>query len=364
MDLSEKFGGASARALALMQMYPLGKITLAALKDSPVAQYATEKNLPVIIVGRRKYGISILFSLVHAIRSFGFEIVDAQNIQSKFWASLSTSLTRTALVSTLNSWYANEHGTASIKGKVYSAIELLTNWSSPHYIVVSKAIYNSLLKAGINSNRITLIHNAVDADLKKMIEKKIGIRSELKIPLNSILCVALGRLVWAKGYEILVQALTMVNKKNNRIYCLIMGDGELYSSLSKKITQSGLENHIFLYGHCAHSDALSILRACDIFVMPSRAEGTPVALLEAAALEIPILATKVGGIPELVTDEDALLVPANDPVSLANGLLKLTKDGSLSQSLSKKARSRVEKFFTLDIQLEATIATYNKVLLS
>ena len=108
VDLSESYGGASARILTLMQNYPAGQIALAVLKGSPVAKYAEEKNLFVIPVGRKKYDVSILFSLVNAIRSFDFEVVDTQNIQSKFWASLSVLLTRTALVSTLNSWYAND----------------------------------------------------------------------------------------------------------------------------------------------------------------------------------------------------------------------------------------------------------------
>lgn len=362
VDLSENFGGASTRALALMQNYPPEKIALAALKDSPVAKYAREKNLTVITVGKKKYSISILFNLIRAVLTFGFEIIDAQNIQSKFWASLSALLTRTALVSTLNSWYANEHGKKNIKGKVYIVIELLTNWASPHYIVVSKLIYDNLINAGVKPDRISLIYNSVDIDITKNIQSRKDIRAELKIPMESVLCVALGRLVWAKGYENLIQAFNLIKEKNPLIHCLIIGDGEMYSLLSTQIAQNRLENYIFLYGYCDHLEALSILKACDIFVMPSRTEGTPIALLEAAAFEIPILATRVGGIPELVTEEDALLVPPDDPKTLANNLLCLAENAHLAKEMSRKAKQRVKELFTIDIQLEATLMAYKRVL--
>jgi glycosyltransferase involved in cell wall biosynthesis len=363
VDLSEKFGGASARVLALMLKYPPGQIALAALKDSPVARYAKDKNLPVIIVGKRKYDFFILFALIRAIRSSGFEIIDVQNIQSKFWASLSLPFTKTVLVSTLNSWYSSEHGTKSLKGKAYIAVELLTNWSSPHYIVVSKTIYNNLRDAGVATDRISLIYNAVDPEIKKISANKIGIRSEFNMPENAILCVALGRLVWAKGYEDLIQAIKIVKEKNPQIFCLILGEGELRSSLAEQISRSGLADRIILYGHCEHPVALSILMASDIFVMPSRIEGAPIALLEAAILELPIVATKVGGIPELLTEEEAILVPANNPICLASSLLKFAEDLELARLLARKARQRVRKYFTIDIQVENTIATYNKVLL-
>ena len=362
VDLSERFGGASARILALMLKYPAGRIALAALKDSPIAQQAMNKDLPVLIVGKKKYDLLILFALIRVIRLSGFEIIDAQNVQSKFWASLSLLFTKAVLVSTLNSWYGSEHEATSMKGKVYIAIELLTNWFSPHYIVVSKTIRDNLCSAGIDSERISLIYNAVDPELRNLTVEKAGIRSEFNIPENTILCVSLGRLVWAKGYEDLIQAFEIVKEKNPRIFCLILGDGELRSSLEEQIAQRGLADRVILYGHCDHSLALSILKTCDIFVMPSRTEGTPIALLEAAILEIPIIATKVGGIPELLAEEEAILIPANDPISLASSLLKLAEDMPCARVMSAKACERIKKYFTTDIQVENTITTYNKVL--
>ena len=362
VDLSKDYGGASARALTLMQNYPQGRIILAALENSPVAQYALEKNLSTIVVGKKKYDVRIFFSLTKAIRVYGIDIVDVQNIQSKFWGSLSAFFSKVTLVSTLNSWYFSEHQRTNIKGMIYTAIELLTNWSMPHYIVVSQKIFDALCRVRVNPNCISLVYNAVDVNMTQAIEDTNDIRTKLNVPLDASICVALGRLVWAKGYEDLIQAFTLLKGKKHNLFCAIIGGGELQSSLSKKIVRDNLTDRIFLLGHFDHKNALSAIKTCDIFVMPSRTEGTPIALLEAAALGIPILATNIGGIPELVTEQDALLVPANSPEALAAGLLKLAKDNKLAQLLSKNAYCRVNELFSVRKLLSATLDASHKAL--
>ena len=362
LDLSEGYGGASARVLTLMQKYPSEKMALAALQDSPVSNYALNKDLPVFIVGKKKYDIRIFFNLVRIIRLQGFDVLDVQNIQSKFWGSLAASAVKVALVSTLNSWYLNEHEKTGMKGKIYSAVELLTNWADIHYIVVSRDIYNSLCKVGINPNQISLIYNAIDINDIQFRTKQYDIKSKLNIPLDSIICIALGRLVWAKGYKSLIEAFAIIKDKMHNLFCIIVGGGELQHVLSEQITRNNLLDRVVLYGYSDHETALSILKACDIFVMPSRTEGTPIALLEAAALGVPIVATNVGGIPELVTTQEALLVPPDNPAALASSLMKLAEDRNFAKELSEHARFRVNELFSADQQLDATLNAYHSAL--
>jgi len=108
---------------------------------------------------------------------------------------------------------------------------------------------------------------------------------------------------------------------------------------------------------------MSILNSSDVFVLPSRYEGTPVALLEAAALACPILASSCGGIPELVTHEQhALLVPPEDPTALAKGLVKLILDRNYAQTLGQNAQQRIRENFNLESQVSATWNAYRKAL--
>jgi glycosyltransferase involved in cell wall biosynthesis len=116
-------------------------------------------------------------------------------------------------------------------------------------------------------------------------------------------------------------------------------------------------------GYYDRPQVMSILKSSDIFVMPSRYEGTPIALLEAAALARPILATCAGGIPELVTHEQhAWLVPTHDPEALAQGFLQLALNLEYARSLGQNAQQRVREHFNPEKQVSETWAAYRKAL--
>jgi glycosyltransferase involved in cell wall biosynthesis len=361
IDLSNRFGGANTRVLSLMQKLDRDRIALAALENSPVAIEAERAGLRVFIVGKNKLSFQIIAKLIKIIRREKIQVLDTQNPQSKFWGTIAAKIMGIALVSTLNSWYASEHGETSFKGRLYSMLELKTNIALDRYIAVSTSICDALVRHGIDSHRIDLIHNAVEInDSQRLINQKFSLES-LNLPPEAIILVAAGRLAWAKGYADLISALEIIIKEDSRIYCLIAGDGELYESLDAQIKKVGLAEHILLLGYLPRKEVLSLIKASNIFVMPSRSEGTPIALLEAAALCRPILATSVGGIPELLENgKECLLVPPLDPLELAKGIQNLVADKLLSNRLAENAYRRVLRDFNVNTQALATIQSYNK----
>ncbi|HSA99600.1 MAG TPA: glycosyltransferase family 4 protein [Anaerolineales bacterium] len=363
VDLSNKYGGSSSRVLSLMARAKPGTVALASLKHGAITGQALQLGLPVHVVAAHKADPRLLLRLIQVIRRGGYTLLDSQNIQSKFWASMAAMLTRTALVSTLNSWYANEHGKASIKGRIYTALELLTNQSLDLYITVSEKDRQSLLKSGLTEEAIELIYNAVDVNISEIPGDGTWLRQKFDLPAEALVCTAVGRLVPVKGYDVLIGAMRKIASQVPQLVCLIVGEGECREELSEQIRAAGLEGRVRLLGYYARQDAMSILKSSDIFVMPSRYEGTPIALLEAAALARPILASCTGGIPELVTDEEhALLVPPGDPDALAQGLAKLALDRAYAQTLAQNARHRVQQSFSLESQVAATWNAYQKAL--
>lgn len=361
VDLSHGFGGATSRVLTLMQNMPHDRIALAALHDSPVAREAERFGLLVFVVGRRKISPWILIRLISIIRRERFQVLDTQNPQSKFWGSFAALFTGVALVSTLNSWYGNEHGRKNLKGYFYSFIEIGTNFALSRYIVVSRSIYDELLRRHIPPSRIDLIYNAVDIQIDRIAGDKKSLLQQFDLSAESVLLAAAGRLTWAKGYEDLIEAFQFIAEELKNVYCLIAGDGELYEDLEERIERSGLKRRVFLLGHLNRDEVLALIKGCDIFVMPSRTEGTPVALLEAGGLMKPILATCVGGIPELISDgAEGVLVPANNPKELALGIKKLVTDKELSSQLARGAYHRVKRDFTVHQQVKATSQTYTR----
>jgi glycosyltransferase involved in cell wall biosynthesis len=363
LDLSKHYGGSNSRILSLMTRSKPETIGLAGLKNGVITRQALQMGLTVHDVSEHKADPRLLFHLMRLIREEGYNVLDSQNIQSKFWANLAAIFTGTALVSTLNSWYAHEHSTTLVKGRFYTSLELLTNQSLDLYITVSEKDRQMLRKAGIPDNAIELIYNTIDLDISAIPGDENWLRKEFDLSPQSLVCTGIGRLVPQKGFDILIEAFAKIASQVPDLYCLIIGDGEDKEKLTEKIGTEGLKNRIRLLGYQDRSKAMSILKSSDIFVMPSRYEGTPIALLEAAALARPILAACAGGIPELVTHEQhAYLVPTHDPEALSQGFLKLARDRDYAQRLGQNAQKQVRERFNPQSQVNETWTAYEKAL--
>ena len=363
VDLSHKFGGASSRVLTLMQNLPTDQVALAVLEDSPIAREAQRLQLPIVIAGKHKASPFILVRLISVIRNGGYQVLDTQNPQSKFWGSFAALFTGVSLVSTLNSWYMDEHGKKSLKGFFYAMLELSTNFSLDRYVVVSQPIYNALVRFGVDRSKIRLINNAVDVNADDNLNHRASLLEKFGLPKDSLLMAAVGRLVWAKDYDNLIEAFDLIADEIPNVYCLIAGDGELYPDIKSKIESAGLDERVMLLGHISREDVLALIKACDLFVMSSRSEGTPMVLLEAASLKIPILATNVGGIPELFrNEEECLLVPPGDPDALASNMKKLLRDKKLSSRLAQAANLKISRDYSVNRQVRETLSVYDQAL--
>jgi glycosyltransferase involved in cell wall biosynthesis len=363
LDLSKYYGGSNSRILSLMTRSQAGTIGLAGLKNGVITKQAQELGLTVHAVAGHKAHPRLLFRLMRVIRQEGYSVLDSQNIQSKFWANLAALLTGTALVSTLNSWYAHEHSTTLVKGRFYTSLELFTNQSLDVYITVSEKDRQMLLSSGIPEDTIELIYNTIDLDVSSIPGDSDSLKRQFGLPPQAIVCTGIGRLVPQKGFDILIEAFSRIASQVPDVYCLVIGEGEDKGKLTEQIRAAGLEQRIRLLGYQDRSKAMSILKSSDIFVMPSRYEGTPIALLEAAALARPILAACAGGIPELVIHEQhAYLVPTQDPEALAQGFIKLALERDYARGLGQSAQQRVRDRFNPESQVRETWAAYEKAL--
>src|SRR5215211_6721383 len=351
LDLSKHYGGSHSRILSLMIRSKPGTVGLAGLKNGVITRQAQQVGLQVHAVAGHKADPRLLFRLMQVIRREGYNVLDSQNIQPKFWANLAALLTGTALVSTLNSWYAHEHSTTLVKGKLYTSLELWTNQSLDLYITVSEKDRQMLLSSAIPEKAIELIYNTIDLDVSAIPGDPDSLKREFDLPPQSIVCTGIGRLVPQKGFDILIEAFAKIASQVPDLYCLIIGEGEDKEKLAQQIRAAGVEKRIRLIGYQDRPKAMSILKSSDIFVMPSRYEGTPIALLEAAALARPIVAARAGGIPELVTHEQhAYLVPSHDPTALAQGILKLALDREYAQRLGQNAQGHIRERFNPESQ--------------
>jgi colanic acid/amylovoran biosynthesis glycosyltransferase len=162
-----------------------------------------------------------------------------------------------------------------------------------------------------------------------------------------ILCV--GRLVPSKGQYVLVSAVSRLVKSTPNLRLRLVGDGPDREGLERAIAAANLSRHVFLEGSVNQDRIRDYYRQADIFALASFAEGVPVVLMEAMAMEIPCVSTFVAGIPELIRSEiDGILVPPSDDSALASAIKRLIDDSSLRHRLGIAARRRVMDKYNLD----------------
>lgn len=362
VDLSLRFGGASARALGLLQGMPEGCAAYAGMDGSPVTERAKALGLEVYTVGSQKADPRIAGRLGKIIRKGGFQVLDTQNVQSKVWGSIAAARAGVAVVSTLNSWYMNEH-VGGARGPIYHAMERATSLLTDLYIAVSPEIHDCLRASGVSNELIMLIPNAVEIDVSSIAGGPSWLRRSYDLPEDARVICAVGRLVEAKGYHHLVNSMARIAEEHPSLYCLIVGEGHLRPELEAQILRSGLQERIRLLGFRQPDEVFSIVKSSDLFVMPSLTEGTPVALLEAAALAKPVLASHVGGIPSIIEHgKNGWLVDPGDEEALAEGLVALCSRPDDATRLGEAAQARVQSDFGLRAQVSATQAAYQKAL--
>lgn len=231
-------------------------------------------------------------------------------------------------------------------------------------VAVSEDIARGLCQAvGIRPNRIRIIYNGIETDLFHPNQKtREQIRRELQVTDEQSVIGTIGNLYPVKGHTYLVRAAAAVTQVFPESVFIIAGRGQLLEGLQTEARELGVEKHIRFLGF--REDVPALLQAMDIFVLPSLSEGLPLSALEAMASGKPVVATRVGGVPEVVVDgETGFLVAPEDADDLAEKLVCLLKAPCLLQQLGAKGHEMVKERFSLDRMVKNYEELYQKALL-
>jgi glycosyltransferase involved in cell wall biosynthesis len=225
-------------------------------------------------------------------------------------------------------------------------------------VAVSGQALQAALETGIQNRRVITIPNGVALPSATNRDKK-EIRQALGISIKKNFLISVGRLTTQKAHAVLVQAMTIVVRQYPDVVLCIAGDGPLRRELEEQISSLNLNEYVKLLGE--RDDVADLLAAADIFVLPSRSEGLPIALLEAMAAGLAVIASRIGGIEEVISDGiGGLLVPVDDYVELAYTISRLVSDPPIRLNLGKSARQVVEKSYTLDQMCEEYLKMMKK----
>jgi glycosyltransferase involved in cell wall biosynthesis len=178
---------------------------------------------------------------------------------------------------------------------------------------------------------------------------RAALRCELGLPPTAVVWGAVGRLTYQKGFDLLVQAWAQLRTQD--AYLVIFGQGEEQQSLLRAIEQLGLQGRVVLAGQ--RRDLEQVLGALDGYVHPARFEGMPNALLEAMAAGLPIVASRVDGNCELLTDTTGAFVPPEQVEPLAHAIQQLLDQPDLAAQLARAAQQRAQTVFGLEVMVTA-----------
>ena len=227
---------------------------------------------------------------------------------------------------------------------------------------VSEDLKLHIVNLGINENNVIVVPNGVDTEKFKPAGKE-NARKLLNLPLDKNIILFVGALRSIKGVDYLIEAAKNFVDSNTELYLVGRDDG-LKKSLKKMAQDFKITDFIRFIGPVNHEDIPLWISASDILVLPSLSEGRPNVVLEALACEVPVVATDVGGIPELIINgETGYLVPAKNPLELSEKVNKLLGDENQREKMGKFGRkSIIQRGLTWEAHAKKTVDIYSKLL--
>jgi glycosyltransferase involved in cell wall biosynthesis len=301
---------------------------------NPFLDALREAGIPVRCVRQRSAADrSALDGLRAAFEEFAPDILQTHAVKSHF-------LMRLSGLSKRRPWVAFHHGytTPDLKMRFYNQLDRWSLRAPARIATVSRAFEQQLRDTGVPAGRITVLHNAIDPHWMVGALDREAARSRLGIGKEERVVATVGRLSSEKAHVDLVRAVVKLDELDHDlpVRVVIAGEGPERSSIERLARELGISERVTLTGFLA--DSRPVYAAADVIALSSLSEGSPNALLEAMAAGVPVVATAVGGIPEIVTNEEtALLVAPRSPEALAAAIRRVFAEPEASRARADRA---------------------------
>ena len=333
----------------------LASIGSKTVTEKPIESEARKQGLQIKSF-RMANGLNIIGALkiLRFAQEKGVELLHSHGYKGNILLGLlPRGIRRLPLLITVHGWTSTGHLN---KMSLYEWLDKKCLARADHVVMV-----NPLMQKLPSLKRLkttTVIENGIG--LAKTEDQELNLEIITFIKQRTTL-VAVGRFSPEKGFNYLLDSLSQLVQQGQDIQLLLLGDGGLRQELTEQAKTLGLLNRVFMPGHVSQVE--SYLGQCAVFVMPSLTEGLPIALLEAMQTGIPIVASAVGGIPDVLDDGQAgALVPAADPELLANALVTILTDSKYAETLGKRGQLRVKENYSSHTMAEKYLHLYAQLI--
>ncbi|MBF0317668.1 MAG: glycosyltransferase family 4 protein [Nitrospirae bacterium] len=348
-EWSDGFGGQERRVLAEAHaLVQRGHYTCivcrvqARIRDEAQKKGIDTYTLPL----RSNYDIISIWKLFRYIRRQQFDVVNTHSGKDSWIGGIAAKMAKTPVL------VRTRHLNISLKRSLVNFIHYLPDT----YITCGKNMRANLVRnCGFPQDRVVSIPTGVDEGFFATPRQSHG-RSEYGIDADTVVIVNVGILRTVKGQEVTLQAFKKVLEVIPNVRCILVGDGPGRNRLENVAKTLGISESVIFTGFL--DDVAAIYSFSDVCVLSSFSEGVPQSVLQAMAVGVPVVATRVGGVPEIVAHEKTgLLVDSGDHEALAAQIIRLIKDPALAKALTKNART----FVLEDHCLEAMVTKIERL---
>ncbi|MBP2678926.1 MAG: glycosyltransferase [Deltaproteobacteria bacterium] len=354
-------GGAEIQLLNLVRHLDRDRyspVVLCIGKNGPIGEEIAKEGVPVTELGLLRKGGGdrrIVTLLREFLRREKISLVHSHLYHANYFGRLAAFRERIPAVCTIHNTYAHP--------KIHR--RLINRWlarKTARIIAVSGPVREDIIRYdGVDPSKVVVIPNGVDPGRFDIPLTRVEARERLGIPAEHFLIGTVGRLEEQKGLRYLVDAVRMLRERGKNAFLLVAGSGREEVRLREQATRGGIEDAVFFLG--ARRDVPDLYRAMDVFALSSLWEGGPITLLEAMASGLPVVATPVGFVPEVVRDGvNGFLVPARDPAMLGEALWRVREDPVRAAEIGREGRETVRDRYTHRHLAEKVMAVYEEVL--
>jgi glycosyltransferase involved in cell wall biosynthesis len=273
-------------------------------------------------------------------------------------------LARTAGLPKQAPWVAFHHGYTwpSLKARAYNQLDRWSLRSASKVLTVSAPFRDQLVAFGVGAGRIEIIHNAIAAGWGAkacQAEEAASLRARMGIANGRKVVLIVGRLSREKDHVTLVEAIGRL-QSTVAAQLVIVGDGPEKGRIEQRVRQLGLGEYVTFTGQ--QESAEPWYGIADVAVLSSLSEGSPNALLEAMATDVPVVATAVGGVPEIVThDESALLINPGDPANMTAAIARLLTEPAVAERLKKRSHELIVERHQPEARTRRLVSIYRSL---
>lgn len=356
------WAGAEVQLATLLETLvhdPAWTLSAILLNDGRLACEIGRLGIPVTVLSEDEHNSLVLFTkMIKLLKAQHPDIIHTHKYKDNILgASAAAAAGIEAVVRVVHGMTEPFSGKAYVKMMCYERVDRLVTSMKVRKVIAVSSSLKIILEELYGTNKVVQIHNGINLEKIKLSQDREQLRTALGIGTSDEVIGTVGRLTPVKGHHVLLRAANSLVRRRKNIKVLVVGDGPLMPEMRALAQDLGIEREVVLAGQ--RHDVYDLVNCMDVFALPSVHEGIPMVLLEALALKRPVVASRVGGIPEVMKHGiSGLLVSPGSVPELEEGIEMLLRDKSYGSQLGQAGRARVEEEFSATIMATRTARLY------